>query len=43
MLFESVYVLMHVLVCVCVCVCVCLESLPNKDGGRECVHCTMSQ
>ena len=23
MLFESVYVLMHVLVCVCVCVCVC--------------------
>ena len=30
-------------VCVCVCVCVCLESLPNKEGGRERVHCTMSQ
>ena len=28
---------------VCVCVCVCLESLPNKEGGRECVHCTLSQ
>ena len=27
----------------CVCVCVCLESLPNKEGGRERVHCTMSQ
>ena len=25
------------------CVCVCLESLPIKEGGRECVHCTMSQ
>ena len=24
-------------------VCVCLESLPNKEGGRERVHCTMSQ
>ena len=30
-------------VCVCVCVCVCLESLPNKEGGRERVHCTLSQ
>ena len=29
--------------CACVCVCVCLESLPNKEGGRERVHCTMSQ
>ena len=27
----------------CVCVCVCLESLPNKEGGRERVHCTLSQ
>ena len=26
-----------------VCVCVCLESLPNKEGGRERIHCTMSQ
>ena len=32
-----------VCVCVCVNVCVCLESLPNKEGGRERVHCTMSQ
>ena len=24
-------------------VCVCLESLPNKEGGRERVHCTLSQ
>ena len=36
-----------VCVCVCVCmrmcVCACLESLPNKEGGRERVHCTMSQ
>ena len=23
--------------------CVCLESLPNKEGGRERVHCTMSR
>ena len=30
-------------VCVCVCVCVCLESLPNKEGGRERIHCTLSQ
>ena len=30
-------------VCVCVYVCVCLESLPVKEGGRERVHCTMSQ
>ena len=30
-------------VCVCVCVCVCLESLLNKEGGRERVHCTLSQ
>ena len=22
---------------------VCLESLPNEEGGRERVHCTMSQ
>ena len=28
----------------CMCeVCVCLESLPNKEDGREHVHCTMSQ
>ena len=30
-------------VCVCVCVCVCLGSLPVKEGGRELVHCTLSQ
>ena len=33
----------HDCVCVCVCVCVCLESLPSKEGGRERVHCTLSQ
>ena len=32
-----------VCVCVCVGVCVCLESLPVKEGDRECVHCTLSQ
>ena len=25
------------------CVCVCLESFSVKDGGRELVHCTLSQ
>ena len=31
-------------VCVCVCVCVCVfENPPVKDGGRELVHCTLSQ
>ena len=29
--------------CTCVCVCVFLESLPNKEDGRERVHCTVSQ
>ena len=36
----------HVCVCVCVCVCV-FESLPQQlpveKGGRERVHCTLSQ
>ena len=27
----------------CVRVCVCLGSLPVKEGGRELVHCTLSQ
>ena len=25
------------------CVCVCLESLPVEEGGRELVHCSLSQ
>ena len=29
MFFESVYVLMHVLVCVCVCVCVCCVCISH--------------
>ena len=34
-------------VCVCVCVCMCMcvyvfESVPVKEGGRECVHCTLN-
>ena len=32
--------------CVCVCVCVfesLLQQLPVEKGGRECVHCTLSQ
>ena len=32
-----------VCVCVCVYVCMCLGSLPVKEGGRERVHCTLSQ
>ena len=31
-----------IIVFVCVCVCV-FESLPVKEGGRERVHCTLSQ
>ena len=30
-------------VCVCVCVCVWKVFLTGKEGGRERVHCTMSQ
>ena len=31
----------EVCVCVCVCVYVCaFETLPVKEGGRGCVHCT---
>ena len=34
--------------CVCVCLCVCVfeslpQQLPAEEGGRELVHCTLSQ
>ena len=35
-------------VCMCVCVCVCVfeslpQQLPVEKGGRELVHCILSQ
>ena len=43
---ERLCVCVCVCLCVCVFVCVCVcgfESLPVKEGGREHVHCTLSQ
>ena len=39
---RSGTLIMCVYLCAYVCVCV-FESLPVKEGDRECVHCTLSQ